>query len=231
MTQRHSAALLSFNAGFVDTVGFLGLQGLFAAHVTGNFVTLAAALLYGTHGAIGKVLALPEFALVVALARLAGAALTRRQMPTLTLLLSAKALFLLAFLVLGVRYGPFPDSDVPAALLAAFAGIAAMALQNATQRMHFASIPPTTIMTNNTTQAVLDAVDLLRGAASPEVRARFGRTASSIAAFAAGCAIAAVLYYCAGFWCLMIPLALAASVIPERARLDLEGEPRPQHAG
>jgi uncharacterized membrane protein YoaK (UPF0700 family) len=41
--------LLSFNGGFVDTAGFLGLQGLFTAHVTGNFVTLGyatAAILY-----------------------------------------------------------------------------------------------------------------------------------------------------------------------------------------
>ena len=36
--------LLSLNAGFVDTVGFLGLDGLFTAHITGNFVTLAARL-------------------------------------------------------------------------------------------------------------------------------------------------------------------------------------------
>src|SRR5262249_9557437 len=66
--------LLSFNGGFVDTAGFLGLQGLFTAHVTGNFVTLGAALVFGTHGVIAKVLALPEFVLVVALARLLGSA-------------------------------------------------------------------------------------------------------------------------------------------------------------
>ena len=62
--------LLSLNAGFVDTVGFLGLQGLFTAHVTGNFVTLAAGFVYGPHGTIGKILALPEFIGAVAVARL-----------------------------------------------------------------------------------------------------------------------------------------------------------------
>jgi hypothetical protein len=70
--------LLSFNGGFVDTAGFLGLQGLFTAHVTGNFVTLGAALVFGTHGVIGKLLALPEFVLVVVLARVIGLALRRR---------------------------------------------------------------------------------------------------------------------------------------------------------
>ena len=54
------AALLSFNGGFVDTVGFLGLSGLFVAHVTGNFVTLGAALVLGSHGILNKVLALPN---------------------------------------------------------------------------------------------------------------------------------------------------------------------------
>jgi hypothetical protein len=44
--------LLSLNAGFVDTAGFLALQGLFTAHVTGNFVTLGASLVLGTSGAI-----------------------------------------------------------------------------------------------------------------------------------------------------------------------------------
>ena len=90
--------LLSLNAGFVDTVGFLGLQGLFTAHVTGNFVTLAAGFVYGPHGTIGKILALPEFIGAVAVARLVGVALTARGLPTLTILLGVEAVFLAASL-------------------------------------------------------------------------------------------------------------------------------------
>jgi uncharacterized membrane protein YoaK (UPF0700 family) len=207
-------ALLSFNGGFVDTAGFLGLQGLFTAHVTGNFVTLAATLVMGTHGVIAKLIALPEFVIVVALARVAGAAFRARGLPALRILLVAKVCFLLAFFVLAVALGPFPDSDVPAALLTGFAGVAGMAVQNAVQRVHFASIPPTTLMTGNTTQAVLDAVDLIRGVEhdnAPAVRARLTRTLRGIVWFAGGCAVAAVLYYWFGFWCLAVPVVVAAA--------------------
>lgn len=221
-------ALLSFNAGFVDTVGFLGLQGLFAAHVTGNFVTLAAIFTHGTQGALGKILALPEFVLVIALARLLGSALTRRQRPTLDILLALEAAFLLAFFLLAVRYGPFPDSDAPAALLAGFVAVAAMALQNAMQRVHFANIPPTAIMTNNTTQAVLDAVDLMRGAAGADVRARFVRTSRGILAFALGCAAAAVLFVTSGLWSAVVPVLVAVSIVALRLAGRLGSQPLPK---
>src|SRR5215467_11423436 len=94
------AALLSFTGGFVDTAGFLGLQGLFTAHVTGNFVTLGATLVLGTHGAIAKLLALPEFVIVVALVSIAANLFARRQWPAVRLLLSAKVVLLLAFFAL-----------------------------------------------------------------------------------------------------------------------------------
>src|SRR5271155_497434 len=150
MRRSYLAALLSFNGGFVDTAGFLGLQGLFIAHVTGNFVTLGAALVFGTHGVIAKLAALPEFVLVIVVAHLAGAALARRGWPALRILLGAKATLLIAFFALAVALGPFVDSDAPAALLTGFAGVAAMAVQNAIQRSHLASLPPTTLMTGNT---------------------------------------------------------------------------------
>jgi uncharacterized membrane protein YoaK (UPF0700 family) len=213
MMTRAVSALLSFNGGFVDTAGFLGLQGLFTAHVTGNFVTLGAALVFGTHGVIAKLAALPEFVVVVALARLVGATLRRRGIEALRLLLAAKVVFLFAFFILAVALGPFPDSDSPAALLTGFTGIAGMAIQNAVQRVHFANIPPTTLMTGNTTQAVLDAVDLAFKllADAPAVNARFKRTVLGIGWFAGGCAVAALLYHWFGFWCLAVPVAVGAA--------------------
>ena len=208
------AALLSFTGGFVDTAGFLGLQGLFTAHVTGNFVTLGATLVLGTHGAVAKLLALPEFVLVVALVSIAADVLARRRWPAVPLLLSAKVLLLIAFFALAVALGPFPDSDAPAALMTGFAGVAAMAVQNAVQRIHLGSLPPGTLMTGNTTQAVLDAVALMRGAKSdqaPAVRGRFNRMFAAVGWFAAGCALAATLYAWVGFWCLVVPAALGAA--------------------
>jgi uncharacterized membrane protein YoaK (UPF0700 family) len=203
------AALLSFNGGFVDTVGFLGLQGLFVAHVTGNFVTLGAALVQGSHGIIGKILALPEFIVVIALARLAGMALRARKLPVLRTLLVAEVILLAGFFALAVGCGPFPDANTPAALLTGFVGIAAMAVQNALQRVHLSALPPTTLMTGSTTQATLDAVDLLSGAEPGQrtaIRTRFGRLSRAILYFAAGCASAALLYAFVGFWCLAVPV-------------------------
>lgn len=215
------AALLSFNGGFVDTVGFLGLSGLFVAHVTGNFVTLGAALVLGSHGILNKILALPEFIAVIALARLAGGVARRRGWPALRIMLTTEVILLAAFFGLAVTFGPFENADRPLALLTGFAGIAAMALQNALQRVHLASLPPTTLMTGSTTQATIDAVDLLAGTAAgdaPAVRTRLSRMAMSVLLFAAGCAAGALLFWLAGFWCLAVPVIVGA--IAAVMRLD-----------
>ncbi len=71
--------MLSFNAGYVDTAGFLALQGLFTAHVTGNFVTFGAAVALGTTGAVAKLLALPVFCVVVIGTRYLAYRLERRR--------------------------------------------------------------------------------------------------------------------------------------------------------
>lgn len=216
------ASALSFIAGATDTAGFLGLSGLFTAHVTGNFVLIGAALAHGSAaGILGKLLALPVFVAVVALARFGAEALERRGLPVLRNLLLAKTCFLAMFLLLGAGFGPFPDADAPVALLAGMAGVTAMAIQNAIGRLRMASAPPTTVMTGNVTQLVMDAIELRRGTAPPEARWRAGRMLRSILAFTLGCAASAGLYAMAGLLCLALPLAVAAWAA--LLRVEIEG--------
>ena len=59
--------VLSMTAGAVDVICFLGLNGLFTAHITGNLVVLAAHYVTGGFSQIGPLLSVPVFVIVLAL--------------------------------------------------------------------------------------------------------------------------------------------------------------------
>jgi uncharacterized membrane protein YoaK (UPF0700 family) len=205
--------LLSVNGGYVDTAGYLALHGLFTTHVTGNFVTLGAALVLGTSGAVAKLLALPMFCIVVIAARLLSAALAQTRLPPLGTLLGIKVALLFLGAGLAIGLGPFDSGDGWAALLTGMTLVAAMAIQNAIHRLHMSAAPPTTIMTGNTTQIMIDIADLMRGVPSEArgvIRARLSRMSSSVAGFAVGCAAAALMFAKQGIWCFAIPPILGA---------------------
>jgi uncharacterized membrane protein YoaK (UPF0700 family) len=200
--------LLSVTGGYVDTAGYLALQGLFTSHVTGNFVTLGAALVLGTSGVLAKLLALPMFCAVVFATRLASLLVPAGGGSTMRLLLGCKVLLLIAGAVLAIHLGPFQSGDGWQAIVTGMTLIAAMAIQNAIHRIHMAATSPTTIMTGNTTQVMIDLADLLRPQspeASATVRARLRRLSASVAAFAIGCSTAALLFALRGVWCFLVP--------------------------
>jgi uncharacterized membrane protein YoaK (UPF0700 family) len=204
--------LLSLNAGYVDTAGFLALQGLFTAHVTGNFVTLGAALVLGTTGVIAKLSALPLFCLVVMLTRLASRGLFGRGYPALRVLLAVKLLLLTLGGAMAVYFGPFNNGDALTALATGMVLVAAMAIQNGVHRIHLGSAPPTTLMTGSTTQIMIDLADLAAGLPAEKkaiVRGRLRRASISVGAFALGCAAAALAYDKVGVLCFVVPPALA----------------------
>ncbi|MGY4310976.1 hypothetical protein ACVWW1_000279 [Bradyrhizobium sp. JR3.5] len=137
--------LLSLTAGYVDTAGFLALQGLFTAHVTGNFVTLGASLALGTSGAVAKLLALPVFCAVVMAVRLLSSALTPRWRFVFEAMLSLKVLLLIVGAVLAIEFGPFPNGDSWQAVITGMVLVSAMAIQNAAHRClsrKFTSVDP-----------------------------------------------------------------------------------------
>jgi uncharacterized membrane protein YoaK (UPF0700 family) len=206
-------ALLSLNAGYVDTAGFLALQGLFTAHVTGNFVTFGASMVLGTSGAVAKLLALPMFCVIVVFTRVLSALLDRWKLPSLRTLLVLKLALLTLGAVLAIRLGPFTDGDGWPALATGMVLVSAMAIQNAVHRIHLSSAPPTTLMTGTTTQIMIDVADLMLGGpaeARAAAQARLRRMSLSLACFAAGCLLAALLYGTMQVWCFILPAMLAA---------------------
>jgi uncharacterized membrane protein YoaK (UPF0700 family) len=221
--------LLSLNAGYVDTAGFLALQGLFTAHVTGNFVTLGASLALGTSGAVAKVLALPVFCVVVIATRLLGSLLSSRRGAALEALLATKVLLLIAGAALAIRLGPFHDGDSWRAVLTGMTLVAAMAVQNAVHRIHLGSVPPSTLMTGTTTQIMIDLADVMYANPAMQTRSgsKLGLMSLNVLVFAFGCGAAALLFLKFGVWCFVWPPVLGALALVLRltGRKEASGPP------
>jgi uncharacterized membrane protein YoaK (UPF0700 family) len=220
------ALLMSLNAGFVDTAGFLALQGLFTAHVTGNFVTFGAAIVLGTSGALAKLLALPVFCVVVIVTRIFSFYLPAMGLPILRSMLAIKTLLLAVGGAAAVYFGPFVQGDSWHAIATGMILVAAMAIQNAAHRIHMGTDPPSTLMTGTTTQIMIDVADVLRRAPVSVLtvaKPRLGKMSASVAAFALGCAAGACLYARFGTWCFVLPPLVALPAV-----LLAGSEPAPQ---
>jgi uncharacterized membrane protein YoaK (UPF0700 family) len=217
-----TGALLAFTAGFVDTCGFIALFGLFTAHVTGNFVLIGAAVAGEQQGIFGKLLALPVFVLAVVATRLFVLSCERRSKSAAAPLLLGQMFFLALFLLAGIAAAPITAADAPRAILAGMLGVTAMAIQNAASRTAFATLAPTTVMTGNVTQIVIDLVDLARaGTAGGEARGRLRKMVPAVAAFAVGALAGATGYVMYGFWCLIVPMLATGLVLVLQPRKSM----------
>jgi uncharacterized membrane protein YoaK (UPF0700 family) len=171
--------LLAFTAGYVDTVGFVGLFGLFTAHVTGNFVLIGSEIAKPTSGVLIKFL---------------------------------QALLLLGFMVAGWLALPLHDASTPAALMAGMLGAAAMGIQNAAGKLIWNALTPTTVMTGNVTQLVIDVVDLVRGSSEAGTAARMRRFFWPVVAFGVGAIAGALGFVEFSFLALALPIVLIAGL-------------------
>src|ERR1700733_8951226 len=199
--------LLSLTAGYVDTAGYVALQGLFTAHVTGNFVTLGASLVSGTSGTLAKLLALPTFCTMIVVTRWLNYGLPARGLPPLRTLLILKVTLLALAAAIALRFGPFSNGDSGPALTIGLTLVAAMAIQNAVHRIHLGSSPPTTLMTGTTTQIMIDLADRIypRAGEKGQSGSRLAQMSTNVLVFAIGCGAAALLYTRLGGWCFVLP--------------------------
>ena len=204
--------VLSLIAGSTDIVGFLGLNGLFTAHITGNTVILAAHIVAGDPTIISYILSVPVFMIVLFLTRLLAAGFALAGLSPLQPLLLLQLLFLLAFLALCVSAGPWSDPNAILSIIAGMSGVSAMAVQNALVQISLSNSPTTAVMTTNVTHFMLDLGEVLVGRDDAEVakaRSRARHTLPVIFGFTIGCGLGAACEAAAGLWSLTLPAGLA----------------------
>ena len=216
--------ILSWVAGFVDTSAFIILFGIFTAHVTGNIALAGSSFVSSdAETTLTRLLMLPTFMLTVALTSLLARYARRKQWSVFAVLLTAEAIALGVFLVIGTSLSPALLLDVQEEYILpiGMAGVVAMAIQNALMKEAkgvFKSYIPTTVMTGNTTQLTIDLVQFLCARLSPsqsgskqeaeEALERMSRFIPVITGFALGGLAAAFFVLLAeSWWSLVLPLS------------------------
>lgn len=212
---KHEDTILAAIAGFVDTLSFVALFGLFTAHVTGNFVLIGAGVAGYGKGILLKLIAFPAFVGGVVLSSLLVRSLSEAHARQGARLLHAmQAVLMVGFCLAGVWATPVIQPDSLPVIVAGVVGAFAMGVQNAHPRLIQCPGVPNTVMTGNVTQAVLDVVDMLSartaGSARDAARARFGKMMPAIAAFAVGAMAGALGLRYLGFWALLAPACALA---------------------
>lgn len=204
--------LLSVIAGSIDTIGFLELDGLFTAHITGNLIVLAAHIFQGGDAQTAKILSVPVFVLTINAAVVLAAGLKKIGCRPLCPLLLLELALLLAFLLLNVATDPRINSNATSAIVAGMLGVSAMAIQNVLVQISLKGAPSTAVMTTNVTRAAIDIGDMLLGRNTTdrsEARKRVMRTLPVIVGFAVGCGLGVACEAALRLWSLALPAGLA----------------------
>jgi len=205
---------LGFVAGYVDTLGFVALFGLFTGHVTGNFVLIGAEMAHPQGGPLLlKFLAFPAFIIGVAVARLMIGALVRRGLHALVSAYWLQLLLLIAFMVVGCMASPIGEVPTVMSIAAGCVGAMAMGAHSGSGRLLLSHLAPTSAMTGNVTQLIIDAVDVLTGTANDTVRQRCVKFLWPVLAFAVGAVGAAFAFQYAGWGAMFLPIAVLSYLI------------------
>ena len=220
--------VLSLIAGSVDVISFLGLGGLFTAHITGNLVILAAHIVSGDSAALAPMLSVPVFIVALGLTRLLARCLDGMGIRSLVPLLGLQLLLLGGFFALSAHAGSPIDPDTLNAVVAGMLGVAAMAVQNALVQISLRGAPATAVMTSNITRFVMDVGTVLLGRGHDEIasaRHRAWHAWPAIVGFAAGCALGAICEAAIGLQSLLLPVgfALLALMLGLSAKPDCGG--------
>ena len=219
-------SVLSVIAGSVDVISFVGLGGLFTAHITGNLVILAAHVVSGGDAPLAVMLSVPVFMVVLGLVRLLVGGLEAIGFASLRPLLLLQFLLLAGFLVLCVSAGPHLNPNSAIAATPSMPATIAMAVQNALPQISLTGAPSTAVMTTNVTRFMMDVGEVLLGRDPDDVakaRSRAKNTWPPIVGFTVGCGVGVACKAAVGLWSLALPTGLALLAFAMGFAVKLDG--------
>lgn len=175
--------IFSLIAGYVDTVGFIALNGIFTAHVTGNLVSVGASFnKIGNENHLIQLILIPIFFISVFFTSLYFKISKIESFSKLRIALILQA-FLLSIIFFLERNVSF--------LVIGCLGVIAMGIQNTYMKIILNKILPTTVMTGNVTLLAIEASNRFLGKNENNIKG----VISTILGFLMGAIIGAVMVY------------------------------------
>jgi uncharacterized membrane protein YoaK (UPF0700 family) len=210
--------LLSVIAGMVDLTGFFTLGHVFTAHVTGNLVVAAAAVVEGGPLVTAQMIAIPVFMLALAAVWWIAQLSDRRGPQLARLLLLVQFALLAAVLIFSVSVKASAHPHGLAAGIIVMVCVCAMACQYALLRLAMPKTVSTAVMTGNLTNAVLALMELssARRRLLPGDADRLKQSLYLLGGFLLGCVVAAVAVSALGDWAWTLPVVLAGGALAVR---------------
>jgi len=221
LLQRRLTSVLSAVAGTVDVISFVSLK-LFAAHITGNLVVIAAMLVSGGPPRMDQILAVHVFFVAVALVWLIARRFDRPGHSLVRVLLLVHLLLLTCVLIYSIISHPDANPRGLASDVAAMLAVSAMACQWGLLRLAVPGAPSTAVMSGNLARTILSLLDsLAQNEKGHDAREQLKRSLELVLPFFAGCLAGAAAVAHFGDWAWLFPVLLAvAALLLVPRRLD-----------
>ena len=202
-----TSGILSFVAGYADTSTFVGADRLFSAHITGNFVVFAYDIVTGQmFSSWIKLISFPVFIFSIGFSSLIiGKSDVYKRGAERLLIIECSLLLLAGGMAYFYRHLSMNSSlMVIITMLIVFA----LGMQNAYGRFFVKEVfAPTTIMTGNVTQLIIDITNYLKpiGQKRQDLSPRIVKGAYVIFPFLFGCITGGVITNSIGLTSIVLP--------------------------
>ena len=207
----HEASILSLVGGWLNTVGFISLFGIYTNHVTGYIVAAGKEVILGGLGL--WLLFISVFIFTISLTAWCELRWKKKFPRILVAFFVAETCLITLFMLSGMIFSPFESLVEFGAVLTAVLGISAMGVRNAIIRTLLSSMATSTLMTGNIAQLTIDTIVAYGSSASTDEKKLISKQnickiLPSIISFATGAIIGAIGYLFFSFSCMVIPIIL-----------------------